>query len=368
MYEYEMRTPYPNELMHYGIMGMKWGVRNGPPYPLGSSSMSTSEKKKDRLKGFSDEEKAEMRKIAKIAGVSLATTAGVLAVGYLYVNRNRFRSGFQVTSGLHKYYSFNLGPKLFNNKSNGDYVGKKARELGYHAVDAESLEYAFSHKTTSPMDYDALTHNVRENVLSGPNDRRLSCWSTAHAYYTSAITGEQFCSKNFQNAVNQNDFKKLYTDGLKVYDINGNVQTNAATRFVGYFGINSGHRCDVQDIKKLTRNVFKNVSDLDNLSADGTRTIGFMEGAYRSVTCSHQWNFEIAKTSNGVRELFIVDAYGGDRYRLARQVGNKIMYNTMSLAQFSAEMAHYNAESIRFYAPNPDQLNLDMLQHVILGK
>lgn len=22
-----MRTPYPNELMHYGIMGMKWGVR-----------------------------------------------------------------------------------------------------------------------------------------------------------------------------------------------------------------------------------------------------------------------------------------------------------------------------------------------------
>ena len=22
-----MRTPYPNELMHYGVMGMKWGVR-----------------------------------------------------------------------------------------------------------------------------------------------------------------------------------------------------------------------------------------------------------------------------------------------------------------------------------------------------
>lgn len=29
-----MRTPYPNELKHYGIPGQKWGVRRGPPYPI----------------------------------------------------------------------------------------------------------------------------------------------------------------------------------------------------------------------------------------------------------------------------------------------------------------------------------------------
>lgn len=32
-------------LVHHGIKGQKWGLRNGPPYPLGEGDHSAAEKK-----------------------------------------------------------------------------------------------------------------------------------------------------------------------------------------------------------------------------------------------------------------------------------------------------------------------------------
>ena len=44
---------HDGELYHHGILGQKWGRRNGPPYPLGASDHSSAEKKAGWRKSLS---------------------------------------------------------------------------------------------------------------------------------------------------------------------------------------------------------------------------------------------------------------------------------------------------------------------------
>ena len=106
---------YRDYLSHHGILGMHWGRRNGPPYPLGAGDHSASENKdgwrkslgggkneklyernrrKDSLRQYKQEledrhdkalpkENAERRELAKKIVIASAVTVGVGAGLYL---------------------------------------------------------------------------------------------------------------------------------------------------------------------------------------------------------------------------------------------------------------------------------------------
>ena len=69
-----MIVPTNSDLSHHGILGQKWGKRNGPPYPLNSGAHSASEKKagyQKSIKGSGGTNKGEpSKKVSKKYGVA----------------------------------------------------------------------------------------------------------------------------------------------------------------------------------------------------------------------------------------------------------------------------------------------------------
>lgn len=49
-----MPETYTNELTHHGILGQKWGKKNGPPYPLDYSKLSAEERSKAKGKAIQE--------------------------------------------------------------------------------------------------------------------------------------------------------------------------------------------------------------------------------------------------------------------------------------------------------------------------
>lgn len=96
---------YTKHLAHHGILGMKWGQKNGPPYPIGASGHSASERKagwrqslnkqssssSSKKNGLSDKQKKNLKTAVKVGAV-VAATALVAYGGYKISQSEEIRS------------------------------------------------------------------------------------------------------------------------------------------------------------------------------------------------------------------------------------------------------------------------------------
>ncbi len=415
-------------LYHHGILGQKWGKRNGPPYPLDAEDHSAREKKANyknsfrkaainrakhyktgrskttNSKSLSSKESKDTRKwidkicpgldprtkdqlvtAAKYTGIIAGTAAGAVAISYMLVNSGKLNSfisnytpGDTFTGQIHResqgVHGINRTGASFTYKIDelarfDGKVGAAAERAGLGVIkDPEQLQKLLSNSPDDDifsyegLNPDRLIRFPRLALVDKTASRRLSCWSTSNAYFLTCLTGHPFGSKSYENLVDFNNFGNLYKHNIKIFDIDG----GSASDFVGKFG-RGGVKANDDSASKLAMSILKNISKGANLTTDGKRTIGFINAAYRGMTCTHQWNFEIEWGTNGVKELFMADGYSGQRYSVMKQLADGSFSATEAISVLTSELYHYNMDSLRFYAPSLSDIDPNVMASVVLG-
>lgn len=142
-----MNDLHATELMHHGIVGQKWGVKNGPPYPL-NSSISTGSKIKIQkddygLKNLKKARTANLDKWGKSADNNILFIAGYSGSGKSTTAR-RLAKPKDTVIHLDGYSESDMDPeiaKTIQSKKFNKYLDKKVprwREMAYSKKDGST--------------------------------------------------------------------------------------------------------------------------------------------------------------------------------------------------------------------------------------
>lgn len=148
------------ELYHHGIKGQKWGVQNGPPYPL-DSSISTGSKLKEKLNFKSDQEAYDHLK--KRLDYEEEHDVGNLwheivdSIGDWY---NREPKTYRLKEAVKKYekeYEKLGGHKAYMESKRGSLLRKKFNKIG------EEYENAWVEEALKSLGY-PITEDLKDLI------------------------------------------------------------------------------------------------------------------------------------------------------------------------------------------------------------
>lgn len=206
-------------LQHHGIKGQKWGVVNGPPYPLDDNDKSASEKRK----GLSDKQK----KIIKVSAITVASLVAAYGCYKLY------KSG-----ELDKFIE--TGKKYVNNHKNVDY-GNDIMDVKFNEYFGKNqdLSIDITARRVNPNLLQLYDNNADKHgfiIMSDVNPKQpkalMNCQACSLAYelrrrgfdaisrpVDTSYSAEEFVNKVYKNAKfkrkNFSDWKVLESELIK---------------------------------------------------------------------------------------------------------------------------------------------------------
>lgn len=180
---------YPNELYHHGILGQKWGKRNGPPYPLGAKQHSSSEKKagwrksldkksddsynkaNSKRKGLTDKQKK-----ALIIGAAATATALAAVGGYALYKSGKLNS--LIASGQTGAGFLSGGRSSFSNTSAWPDSDPELQNLSHEERQMLSELRDYCSRVNEGIDTSSLDGSYEAGAAafkSLPSDRKSNC-------------------------------------------------------------------------------------------------------------------------------------------------------------------------------------------------